>query len=57
MVVKSVAQLLAHVRADFDDLDLIVMDLRMPHATALSWSSVSASWTRAAFPSWYSPAA
>ena len=28
LLVKSVAQLLAHVRADFDDLDLIVLDLR-----------------------------
>ena len=35
MVVKSVAQLLAHVRADFDDLDLIVLDLRMPHASGI----------------------
>jgi uncharacterized protein (TIGR02266 family) len=29
MLVKSVAQLLAHVRADFDDLHLIVLDLRL----------------------------
>jgi uncharacterized protein (TIGR02266 family) len=29
MIVKSVAQLLAHVRADFDDLHLIVLDLRL----------------------------
>ena len=36
MVVKSVAQLLAHVRADFDDLDLIVMDLRMPHGDGVA---------------------
>ena len=35
MMVKSVAQLLAHVRADFDDLDLIVLDLRMPHASGV----------------------
>ena len=35
MVVKSVAQLLAHVRADFDELDLIVLDLRMPHASGV----------------------
>ena len=35
MIVKSVAQLLAHVRADFDDLDLIVLDLRMPHASGV----------------------
>ncbi len=33
VVVKSVAQLLAHVHADLDDLDLIVLDLRMPHAS------------------------
>ena len=31
-MVKSAAQLLAHVRADFDDLHLLVVDLRMPHA-------------------------
>ena len=35
MVVKSVAQLLATVRADFDDLHLIVLDLRMPHASGI----------------------
>lgn len=35
MVVKSVAQLFAHVRADFDDLDLIVVDLKMPHASGI----------------------
>jgi uncharacterized protein (TIGR02266 family) len=35
MMVKSVAQLLAHVRADFDDLDLIVLDLGMPHAAGV----------------------
>jgi uncharacterized protein (TIGR02266 family) len=33
MIVKSVAQLLVNVRADFDDLHLIVLDLRMPHAS------------------------
>jgi len=33
MLVKSVAQLLAHVRADLDELDLIVLDLRMSHAS------------------------
>lgn len=33
MVVKSVAQLLARVHADLDELDLIVLDLRMPHAS------------------------
>ena len=32
MVVKSVAPLLAHIRADFEDIDLIVLDLRLPHA-------------------------
>lgn len=35
MQVKSVAQLLATVRADFDELDLIVLDLRMPHASGI----------------------
>jgi uncharacterized protein (TIGR02266 family) len=35
MIVKSVAQLLATVRADFDDLHLIVLDLRMPHASGI----------------------
>ena len=35
LIVKSVAQLLAHVRADFDDLHLIVLDLKMPHAAGL----------------------
>ena len=35
MMVKSVAQLLAHVRADFDDIDLLVVDLRMPHSSGI----------------------
>ena len=35
MVVKSAAQLLAHVRADLKVLDLIVLDLRMPHASGV----------------------
>jgi len=35
LLVRSVAQLLAHVRADFDDLDLIVLDLRMQHASGV----------------------
>jgi uncharacterized protein (TIGR02266 family) len=35
MIVKSVAQLFAHVRADLDELDLIVLDLRMPHASGV----------------------
>ncbi len=35
VVVKSVAQLLAHVHADLADLDLIVLDLRMPHASGV----------------------
>jgi uncharacterized protein (TIGR02266 family) len=35
MTVKSVAQLLATVRADFDDLHLIILDLRMPHASGI----------------------
>ena len=36
MIVKSVAQLLATVRADFDELHLIVLDLRMPHAEGIT---------------------
>ncbi len=32
VVVKSVAELLGRVRADLAELDLIVLDLRMPHA-------------------------
>jgi uncharacterized protein (TIGR02266 family) len=32
LIVKSVAQLLVNVRADFDDLDLIVLDLRLPNS-------------------------
>ena len=36
MIVKSVAQLLAVVRADFDELHLIVLDLRMPHAEGIT---------------------
>ena len=35
VVVKSVAQLLARVHADLNDLDLIVLDLRMPHASGV----------------------
>jgi len=35
MMVKSVAQMFAHVRADFDDIHLIVVDLRMPHASGI----------------------
>ena len=34
-ILKSVAQLLATVRADFDDLHLIILDLRMPHASGI----------------------
>ncbi|MEO7157482.1 MAG: response regulator, partial [Vicinamibacterales bacterium] len=36
MVVDSVAQLLEHVRADFEALDLIVVDLRMPHGDGVA---------------------
>src|ERR671911_2151982 len=32
IVVKSAAELLARVRADLDQIDLIVLDLRLPHA-------------------------
>jgi len=35
MIVKSVAQLFVHVRADLADLDLIVLDLRMPHSSGV----------------------
>ncbi len=35
VVAKSVAQLLAQVHADLDELDLIVVDLRMPHASGV----------------------
>ena len=35
VIVKSVAQLLARVRADLADFDLIVLDLRMPHASGV----------------------
>ena len=35
VVAKSVAQLLARVHADLDELDLIVLDLRMPHASGV----------------------
>src|SRR6476619_8302869 len=32
ILVKSAAELLARVRADLDQIDLIVLDLRLPHA-------------------------
>src|ERR1700674_4256592 len=32
VVVKSAAELLARVRADLEQIDLIVLDLRLPHA-------------------------
>jgi uncharacterized protein (TIGR02266 family) len=32
IVVKSAAELLARVRADFAQIDLVVLDLRLPHA-------------------------
>src|SRR5260370_42286805 len=32
ILVKSAAELLARVRADLDHIDLIVLDLRLPHA-------------------------
>ena len=31
IVVKSAAELLARVRADLEQIDLIVVDLRLPH--------------------------
>ena len=35
VVTKSVAELLGRVRADLAELDLIVLDLKMPHATGV----------------------
>jgi CheY-like chemotaxis protein len=35
MMVKSVAQLLAHVRADCDEIHLVVIDLRLPPASGV----------------------
>jgi uncharacterized protein (TIGR02266 family) len=35
VTVKSAAELLARVRADLDDLHLLVVDLRMPHAAGV----------------------
>ena len=35
VIVKSVAQLFAIVRADLAELDLIVLDLRMPHSSGV----------------------
>lgn len=35
LMVKSVAQLFAHVRADFEELDLIVLDLKMQHSAGV----------------------
>jgi uncharacterized protein (TIGR02266 family) len=35
VTVKSAAELLARVRADLDKLDLLVIDLRLPHASGL----------------------
>lgn len=35
ITVKSAAELLARVRADLSTLDLLVIDLRLPHATGL----------------------
>ena len=32
LTVKSAAELLAHIRADLADIDLLVLDLRLPHA-------------------------
>jgi uncharacterized protein (TIGR02266 family) len=34
LIVKSVAQLLTHVRTDFEDLHLIILDLPMPNGSA-----------------------
>jgi uncharacterized protein (TIGR02266 family) len=35
VAVRSAAELLARVRADQDDLDLLVIDLRLPHASGV----------------------
>jgi uncharacterized protein (TIGR02266 family) len=35
IVVKSAAELLARVRADLDQIDLLVIDLRLPHAAGV----------------------
>jgi DNA-binding NtrC family response regulator len=32
IVVRSAAELLARVRADLDQIDLVIVDLRLPHA-------------------------
>jgi len=32
VIVKSAAELLARIRADLDQIDLVVLDLRLPHA-------------------------
>ena len=32
LTVKSAAELLAHIRADLAEIDLLVLDLRLPHA-------------------------
>jgi uncharacterized protein (TIGR02266 family) len=36
VTVKSAAELLARVRADLDDIHLLVVDLRMPHAAGVN---------------------
>src|ERR1700730_10521674 len=38
VVVKSAAELLARVRADLEQIDLIVLDLRLPHAPGAALS-------------------
>lgn len=35
ITVRSAAELLARVRADLDDIDLIIVDLRLPHASGV----------------------
>src|SRR5213078_3817838 len=35
IIVKSAAELLARIRADLDQIDLIVVDLRLPHASGV----------------------
>ena len=50
IAVKSAAELLARVRADLAQIDLIVLDLRLPHAPGSSWCARSASSTTGRLP-------
>ena len=48
VTVKSAAELLARVRADLAQLDLLVIDLRLPHASGVDWYAASESSTTGA---------